>query len=92
MVFHTASPHELVYLRQQQSILPAALIVSQVEVQESKNVRQGLGEEFAQTDIIIQKADGQKCSRCWNFRTDVGHDPQHTTLCRRCTENIKEFV
>ena len=29
-----------------------------------------------------------KCERCWHYRADVGHDPQHPELCGRCTSNL----
>ena len=29
-----------------------------------------------------------KCERCWHYRADVGHDPQHPELCGRCTANL----
>ncbi len=29
-----------------------------------------------------------KCERCWHYRTDVGHDAAHPSLCMRCTSNL----
>ncbi len=29
-----------------------------------------------------------KCDRCWHYRTDVGSDPAHPTICSRCTSNL----
>ncbi len=29
-----------------------------------------------------------KCERCWHYRSDVGHDPAHPGLCRRCSANL----
>lgn len=29
-----------------------------------------------------------KCERCWHYRSDVGHDPAHPTICGRCTSNL----
>lgn len=29
-----------------------------------------------------------KCERCWHWRSDVGSDPAHPTLCGRCTSNL----
>jgi isoleucyl-tRNA synthetase len=39
--------------------------------------------------IVVTKADGQKCERCWHWETDVGVDPQHPTICGRCVEAVK---
>ena len=30
----------------------------------------------------------QKCERCWHYRSDVGVDPEHPTICGRCTSNL----
>ncbi|MFK9092351.1 isoleucine--tRNA ligase [Bacillus salipaludis] len=40
--------------------------------------------------IVITKAEGETCERCWIVTPDVGQDPEHTTLCPRCAEVVKE--
>ena len=55
-------------------------IVSQVEVHE--------GEKFA---VEIQKADGEKCERCWNYSTRVGEFTKWPTVCERCTDALEEL-
>jgi len=55
-------------------------IVSQVEFQEGP---QG---------IAVYQADGIKCARCWNWRTDVGQSALHPALCARCTEIVEQMV
>jgi isoleucyl-tRNA synthetase len=39
----------------------------------------------------IEKADGQKCERCWHWEMDVGQDPAHPTICARCVEAVKQL-
>ncbi len=56
-------------------------IVSQVEVHE--------GASFA---VEIQKADGEKCERCWNYSTRVGEFSEWPTVCERCNEALIEIV
>ncbi len=34
--------------------------------------------------VEVLSAQGEKCPRCWNLRTDVGSDPAHPELCGRC--------
>jgi len=29
-----------------------------------------------------------KCERCWHYRSDVGRDAKHPTLCGRCMSNL----
>ncbi len=35
--------------------------------------------------VIIEKAPGEKCERCWKYTEDVGKDKHHPTLCVRCS-------
>jgi len=39
--------------------------------------------------VLVAKADGQKCERCWHWETDVGTSGEHPTLCGRCVLAIK---
>jgi isoleucyl-tRNA synthetase len=39
--------------------------------------------------VLIERADGQKCERCWHWETDIGQNPEHPTLCGRCVEAVK---
>jgi isoleucyl-tRNA synthetase len=59
--------------------LPAIFIVSQVELKKAEERRIG-----------VTKADGKKCSRCWNWSTFVGQDKLHPMLCKRCREVVVE--
>ncbi len=92
IIFETASQRDSTYLIENADILPSAFIVSQVEVQKVDNVSQGLNDEFSKTAITIKKADGQKCSRCWNYKKDVGQEAEHQTLCQRCIAIVKELL
>ncbi len=38
--------------------------------------------------IGLEKAQGEKCPRCWHFTTDVGQDTAHPEVCGRCATNI----
>ncbi len=45
---------------------------------------------FVSTDIpklsiVVAKADGVKCERCWRIVEDLGTDADHPTACPRCT-------
>ncbi|MGP7817584.1 isoleucine--tRNA ligase [Niallia sp. 01092] len=40
--------------------------------------------------IIVSKADGETCERCWTVTTDIGTDADHATLCARCASVVKE--
>ena len=55
-------------------------IVSQVEVREGDAL-----------NVEIQKADGTKCERCWNYSVHVGEFPNYPTVCERCIEALNEI-
>ncbi len=38
--------------------------------------------------VTVKASGAVKCERCWHWRDDVGHDPAHPGLCRRCTSNL----
>ncbi len=90
VTINTASEHHFKYLTENEVFLPVAFIVSQVEVKRVENLEKGLSEEFAKTEVKIEKADGQKCDRCWNFKIELGHNTEHETLCARCAVIVKE--
>ncbi|MBI4353236.1 MAG: isoleucine--tRNA ligase [Candidatus Omnitrophica bacterium] len=41
--------------------------------------------------VLVKKAEGRKCERCWNYRDSVGKDKTHPALCRRCVEVLAHF-
>jgi isoleucyl-tRNA synthetase len=54
------------------------LIVSEVLL------REGEAPPQAACAVTVERADGTKCPRCWNIRTDTGSDPSDPALCTRC--------
>lgn len=38
--------------------------------------------------ISVQPSTHAKCERCWHYCDDVGHHPEHPTLCSRCHSNL----
>jgi isoleucyl-tRNA synthetase len=41
--------------------------------------------------IKIDRADGAKCERCWNYSTHVGENVRYPKVCERCTEALAEI-
>jgi isoleucyl-tRNA synthetase len=72
--------------RSDRTRLQDLLIVSQVGAISNTVTDSGLGyeSELLQCRIIVSKAEGAKCERCWKYDPDVGKDSTHPTLCRRC--------
>jgi len=71
-------------------VLPALFIVSQVDF-----INAGTGEFHSEAvpglEVTVQRADGKKCERCWNYSTRVGENPRYPTICERCSEAIAEI-
>jgi isoleucyl-tRNA synthetase len=44
-------------------------------------------QESSQRIEVIPSAR-TKCERCWHYRSDVGVDPAHPTICGRCLSNL----
>ena len=38
--------------------------------------------------IRIAKAPGEKCSRCWHYRTSIGENLDHPDICAPCAEAV----
>jgi isoleucyl-tRNA synthetase len=39
-------------------------------------------------EVIVTPSRQQKCERCWHYRIDVGSNAEHSTLCKRCIDNL----
>jgi isoleucyl-tRNA synthetase len=62
--------------------LPTLFIVSQVERSELTASEES--PLVAGLRVAVERAAGEKCARCWNYRTSVGADANHETLCAPC--------
>ena len=40
-------------------------------------------------DVLVERAAGSKCERCWRRLTSVGKDAQHPQLCARCVRVVQ---
>jgi len=60
--------------------LKRIFIVSQVAL--------STGDEVKEVRVEVRKAEGEKCGRCWVYDTSVGLNPEHSTICQRCSETI----
>lgn len=38
--------------------------------------------------VKVTPAEGAKCERCWNMRTDVGVSSEHPSICGRCADAL----
>ena len=70
--------------------LPGLFIVSQAELL-SAGAGDFKSEAVPGLEVTVQRADGKKCERCWNYSTHVGENPRYPTICERCSEAIAEI-
>jgi len=70
----TASGDYLEFLKKVEDEIKPALIVSEVEIVEGSS----------QLQIKVEKAEGEKCERCWTISKTVGLNSVHPTLCDKC--------
>jgi isoleucyl-tRNA synthetase len=57
--------------------LPGLFIVSQVVL-----------EPGTEEKVIVERADGTKCERCWKYVRTVGLDARYSTVCDQCAEAL----
>jgi isoleucyl-tRNA synthetase len=70
--------------------LPGLFIVSQVDFF-SAGKGDFTSDAVPSLEVIVQRAEGKKCDRCWNYSIHVGENPCYPTICERCTEAIAEI-
>jgi isoleucyl-tRNA synthetase len=86
----TAAPELKDKLQEYAASLPALFIVSQVEFL-SAGSGTYISEAIPGLEVTVQKADGKKCERCWNYSTRIGENSRYPTVCERCSEALAEI-
>jgi isoleucyl-tRNA synthetase len=79
-------------LRKHASSLPGFFIVSQVEVADEGSANGSATAAGLEGLMIrVERAQGAKCERCWNYSTQVGKDPDDPRICERCVAALSEI-
>lgn len=73
-MIYEANEKEFQFLNQEKENLRLSLVASQIDI------RKGQGS----LHVVVAKADGAKCERCWNWRPTVGLNVSHPSLCDKC--------
>jgi isoleucyl-tRNA synthetase len=87
---YSGNPKLQATLKSYAAQLPALFIVSQVHVLEDAPTAVDAGESLGLA-IQIDKAEGKKCDRCWNYSTHIGENLRYPTICERCSEALAEI-
>ena len=80
----TAHGSDLALLQSVAEQLPSIFIVSRVGLRASVATTQ------TELQIAIAPSQHKKCERCWHWRTDIGQDSTHPTICGRCVSSLNE--
>jgi isoleucyl-tRNA synthetase len=89
-VILSASGELLTLLQEYRVFLPQFFIVSQVEIAQGA-VDGATATGLEGLSLKIEKAQGSKCDRCWNYSVHVGEDARYPTVCERCSAALKEI-
>ncbi|MEF2144436.1 MAG: class I tRNA ligase family protein, partial [Desulfovibrionaceae bacterium] len=49
-----------------------------------------LSEEIEGFGVIVERASGEKCQRCWRYDENLGSNATHPDTCPRCTRVLME--
>jgi len=71
--------------------LPTLFIVSDASVQNYQDASRDIytSQDLKDLSIQVERADGAKCERCWNWSVKVGSFDEHPQICERCYHAIK---
>ncbi len=82
------------FLKAHQGLLTYLAIVSDLKFVDSlPEPQEGevvfASEEVPELEILVRRAPGQKCERCWQWQESVGTQADLPQVCARCYEVIK---
>jgi isoleucyl-tRNA synthetase len=82
------------FIEKNLELIKMATIVSHVEIVNETPKGDNVFEsaDIAGLVVKVQKAPGEKCERCWTYRTTVGIDTNYPTLCDRCVGHLREMM
>lgn len=75
----SAGGERLEFLKKAEPELTDAFIVSDIEILDNNG----------ELEISVEKAEGEKCERCWTISKTVGQNSEHPTICANCCKNLK---
>jgi isoleucyl-tRNA synthetase len=86
----SATDAELALLEPHAKQLPMLFIVSEVELRKAPADVEAHAEALPR--VVIERAGGVKCERCWRYVPRVSTDPASAGLCDRCQDALAETV
>ena len=84
-----SAPEKLIsFLRENGKLLKDFFIVSQVEVVDSPPPGSCQSAEIEGLSLLVTRATGKKCERCWVYDPNVGESADSAMICPRCQAAI----
>ena len=87
------------FIRDNLEVLRDLLIISQISMEDAMpQEREGGGrvvwesEEIQGLGVVVEKAKGQKCQRCWQWSEEIGQDETYKDVCPRCASVLHEMA
>ena len=86
------APEKLLsFLRQNEAQLQDFFIVSQVELVSSLPAEAYRSPELEGLNILVSRAKGKKCERCWIYDPRTGESTDYPSVCPRCRDALSKF-
>jgi isoleucyl-tRNA synthetase len=70
------------------SFLPMFFLVSEVSISDTALSEAHEGAQIKGLRVLVERATGSKCQRCWNWRESVGTFGDMPEVCDRCHDVI----
>lgn len=67
-------------------------IVSMVSLSDTINNMAYHGQELDGLKILVERATGEKCERCWRYDTTIGDNKDHPNICLRCDTALEKIL
>lgn len=80
---------EAAAILQQFADLDDLFIVSSLTVHEANVAAPADATQFEGIAARVSVAAGEKCERCWKYTPEVGSHAEHSAICPRCAEVVK---
>ncbi|MDE5833292.1 MAG: isoleucine--tRNA ligase [Desulfovibrio sp.] len=72
--------------------LRAGFIVSQLLLSPLSDAPENASRDEEDIAVVVEKAKGEKCARCWIYDERIGGDAEYPDLCPRCAETMRILV
>jgi isoleucyl-tRNA synthetase len=96
VIFTSEDPESVEILRRYEKELARVFVVSQVvletKIVEGMEAAEGVSAVLQKKfglKVLVTRADGAKCARCWNYSSSLGRDPDYESLCPKCVEALR---